>query len=269
MEKHFLPSMNQEQVSEMDKRRGVGDTGTYTNPSKVVAKEPWMQPNGTHKAAPLDDDTKEDLAKPILPKRKDESEAERQVRSHVEDAKNNPDKYPGGRDQAIAIGLHQAGVGRKKSQESAMSATKQATKLLKSFVKKGDADATSKVKDLLDYEMQEHGKIPTPAEERAEKALTSRSGLINSLPFQSDSIAANALRIPVRPAELPEAFEPRHYATVETYETCPTHGIVHKSSNPCWPCVVAKSMTCKSCGGPMTKSTVGDYTCQQCMGAGR
>lgn len=33
----------------------------------------------------------------------------------------------------------------------------------------GDGEAVDKVKELLDYEMKEHGKIPTPKEEEAEK----------------------------------------------------------------------------------------------------
>lgn len=37
----FTPNMPQSQVSELDRRRGHGDVGTYTNPDRVEAKRPW------------------------------------------------------------------------------------------------------------------------------------------------------------------------------------------------------------------------------------
>lgn len=121
----FTPNMTQAQISEYDRRRGLGDMGAFNDPDLIVNKKPWLKPDGTHKSNDEADMSKtneateilkamrvpergEPFAKPELPKREGESEQERQVRSHVVDEKNNPKEYPGGRKQAIAIGISQA-----------------------------------------------------------------------------------------------------------------------------------------------------------------
>lgn len=123
----FTPNMSPEQIAELDRRRGRGDTGPFSDPEGIENKKPWLKPDGTHKSQDEDStmsttaeatqilknrvrmpEEGEPFGKPTLPKREGESESERQVRSHVEDEKDNPGGYPGGRKQAVAIGLDMA-----------------------------------------------------------------------------------------------------------------------------------------------------------------
>lgn len=124
----FRPNMSAEEMAELDRRRGLGDQGSFNDPDIIVSKKPWLKPDKTHKSqseAPMHDGM-DDLiramqipegGKPfgkLLPeKRSGESEFERQIRHFTEKVKENPEKYPGGHKQAIAIAAHEAGVAKK------------------------------------------------------------------------------------------------------------------------------------------------------------
>jgi hypothetical protein len=49
----FLPSMTQQQVSELDARRTQGDIEPYTNPTYPINKKPWLNQFGVHKGEPM------------------------------------------------------------------------------------------------------------------------------------------------------------------------------------------------------------------------
>lgn len=46
----FTPNMSQEQIAEFDRRRGLGDMGTFKEPDFLINKKPWLRADGTHKA---------------------------------------------------------------------------------------------------------------------------------------------------------------------------------------------------------------------------
>ena len=54
----------------------------------------------------------------------------------------------------------------------------------------------------------------------------------------------------------------------DAYETCDTHGLVHKSTRPCQMCYSAsKSITaCTGCGTDLAKMAGGGMICKKCNG---
>lgn len=46
----FTPNMSNAQVKEFDRRRGLGDMGTFKEPDFLINKKPWLRADGTHKA---------------------------------------------------------------------------------------------------------------------------------------------------------------------------------------------------------------------------
>lgn len=104
----FTPNMTTAQVAEMDRRRGQGDQSTFNNPDGIVRKQPWLNADGTHKSS-----DEKDHEMPLPAKREGESEFDRDIRHYTKVVEGDPEKYPGGQKQAIAIAAQEAGVSKK------------------------------------------------------------------------------------------------------------------------------------------------------------
>lgn len=189
----------------------------------------------------------------------------------MHEKKENPGKFPGGRAQAIAIGYSQARRGKSvdvSDEEDGMEKTKKAIEILKS----------NKIDRLVNYEIREHGKVPTPEEEEEEKrpgAMTGTVGVKKALTSQSypqrrqvpaydptESFRAGSA-IPVTPAYVNDTsiMPPPGQRAFEVFKSCAVHGIVYPIDRGCSPCTVEKSLMCKTCNTEMRKYAGGTYHC--------
>jgi len=119
MKKSYTPNMTPQQIAEQDRKRGGGykdsSVGDFSVDDYPKDKKPWLIKTPVNKGPntmtnlldllKASDDEDED-------KDKKESHFERKISANMREMKDNPDKYPGGRKQAIAIAANQAGVSK-------------------------------------------------------------------------------------------------------------------------------------------------------------
>jgi hypothetical protein len=163
--------------------------------------------------------------------------------------------------------------------ERSMSNTAQAVEVLRK-----SKEAAEKVKDLLDHEIDEHGKIPSVEDEVQEcddvgKALNSRSMYVQrpNGPYDPFAIQRSATApmnrgnsrlygpdgiAPLVGDTYEEAKNAESRRTAEdAFKSCAVHGISFRERNGCHPCNIQKSMMCKNCGGAMQKTIGGGSAC--------
>lgn len=116
----FTPNMSPAQIAEHDRKR-------KENPDLLYDQGPSVADNDVKE---LRRGRKETM--PIPPKREGETNLQRYIRHYSDEVKENPDKYPGGRKQAIAIGYSEAGEAKKSD-----SPLDDKMESLKKWVKKG------------------------------------------------------------------------------------------------------------------------------------
>ena len=246
------------------------------------SKEPWKQEVAVYKGVE-DLLPGEDISKPLPKKEKKEgeSEFEHKIRQWTEEVKNKPNRFTGGRKQAIAIAAEQAGV----SKGDNMSGSD----ILKSYIKNNDVmihgeDKKSDVEGLFDeakksdvcrQDLEDLNKNEEECDDEGaevHKALSSRSMpvLRPTGSYDPFNIYRSATTITTKNFS---KLAPDVESTLDnvkenelaktrgiTYKSCGAHGLPYREEHGCNMCKSANSGMCKNCGGMLTK-TVGGYKC--------
>lgn len=279
----FTPNLTTGQVMDLDRRRGMGDTGTFTQPEGLEAKKPWLNPDGTHKA--------QEDSMPLPPKREGETEFERDIRHYTNEVKDNPKKYPGGQKQAIAIAANEAGVAKKGDDGDPYNGRLEGLK--KYVISSAPPPGAPKMPSAAPKTPAAPAapsmgaKPPTPPmgamkpppipgdakgmyrsieedhedEEDTEKALTTRSMYVPPPmgPYDPFGILRNGSSVPSR--QIPIDTYVNSMKPMDAYKSCVVHGVSYRDSVGCPPCAIQKSSMCKTCNGQMYKTAGGTLTC--------
>jgi len=264
----FTPNMSQEQVSEMDRRRGLGDTGLFNNTNLLVAKKPWQNPDGTHKSASEDEEPMSDTQKAVqILKGISMPEGEKLVKRG--DEEEEEDEVVNKADSAAAAS--QARSQRSRSREAGRKERTIASRYMKSgdhepmngklenldkYAKGGDSN--SKISELF---ADDEDKLKEDTDTK--KSFNSRSmHIMRPLgaydPFGVESAART---IPVNRGSVLETAQLGSSIPTTTYKSCNVHGTIYRSNSACHPCTLYKSSTCKACGTSMTKAAGGTMKC--------
>ena len=258
----FTPSMSPWEVARVDEKRGRGqgvdDPASDKDPSHEITRK------GSEMSDFLDllksDDSEigpegEEFGKPLPAKKKreGESEFEHKIRQWSDEVEDRPKRFPGGKDQAVAIAAEQSGVS--KGSGSA-----------------GDVDFSPEVEvNISPNEVESEGI------DSMEKALNTRSLYIPRPVGEYDPFSIyrsattvtnrNTSRLQPAPGVSPdveETLENVGKKPDEAYKSCAAHGFIYKSSVGCRACVVSKSYMCQMCGKPLLKKVDGGKVCLAC-----
>jgi hypothetical protein len=270
----YNPNMSPEEVARIDAKRGRGqgadDPASDQDPSHEITKKGSEMTNFLD-LLKSDNDSDvgpegEEFGKPLpaQKKREDESEFEHKIRQWSEEVEDRPKRFPGGKDQAVAIAAEQAGVAKKSQGEAG------------SVIFAPHVNVT-----ISPYEVESEG-IDSGGEEygdEVEKALNSKSMYIprplnDYDPFsvyRSATTVTNKSHTRLRGAEgvAPNVVETMREIAgkerkPEMYKSCPAHGLIFKSDTNCRACDIQKAYMCKACGGPMAKKIGGMLSCPTC-----
>lgn len=246
--------MTPKEVQEEDALHGLGqgveDAQDLINYNKSKIEDNM---NNTRKAI--------DLLKalPKKTKRKGESNFQHKIRQWTEEVKDDPKKFPGGQDQAIAIAAEQSGVSK-------------ANDILASLTK-GDSALKEEFRQPIKEVETAKDKIVVEDPEKVDKAMTTRSFPVFAADITRSAItgmtrSASVLKSPEGIAPLVgDTFrdvEERNLKLGPTYKSCATHKIAIRNGSECYPCKIMKSSLCKRCGTDMHKSPGGGLMCKTC-----
>lgn len=264
----FHPGMSTDKMKELDRRRGLGDTGPFKDPDVLVNKKPWLKEDGTHKAqegkmddSPLDGKL-EGLKKYVISS------------APPPGAPPMPKPSTGGGMGGSSGG----GGGGMPKMGGAPKGPPPIPADAKSYSKddgdhdKDDDDSTvdrlfGKQPDSMKMAYAKKSFDPKDLLVSCTsmmKALNTRSFYIPPplKPYDPYGVQNNAMSIPVSNAT-PIETGPTATAVIPqtVYKSCAVHGITYRSELGCHPCNVAKSTECQTCGAGMMKSFGGVYRC--------
>ena len=284
----FTPNMSQKDIADLDKERGkkfYDEEDHFPDSDLPKEKKPWLNKTPVNKGNKLDklksyieDPFVEDISKPLPEKKKRDGESnfQHKIRQWTEEVKERPDRFPGGKDQAIAIAAKESGVAKKSKDILDMFgkgddvAPCDACEDLKKFVKKAkEKKEEEEVEVALDMEVE------------VEKALNSRSMYVPRPvgPYDPYDISRSATSATTRGYSRlrgPDGVAPLvgdTFRTLEddantrskqiTYKSCQFHGLSHRSDTSCMMCF-SKSDACEACGSQKEKTKGGMLSCKAC-----
>jgi hypothetical protein len=281
----FTPNMSQDDVTELDRRRGLGDHGAFNDPDILVNKRPWLRPDGTHKSSG-DEKTMSKTAeatetlKAMKVPTGGEPFGKCGCSGPCDHQKESAMKCMDGLKKYAGKTLGPRGMGM----EMSLDSEKDDVSALEALLEHEKKEAKEEVEKMLPGELSKPSPLssdttavtaasttpapppatPPPAtasNAMAMKSLNTRSFFIPP-PLQAYDpygVNRNATTIPVSRAAIGEGSE--RSVQPDVFKSCTTHGVTFRASQGCHPCNVQKSLECKECGSGMMKSFGGVYRC--------